>query len=332
MKPYGIALAFFGSLLQSLGMLVQKKAQNQGLNEDKKMPVGSSGIWDEQDDEEKNGEPDLELPPVPDPTSYLKSNLWRFGFFLHVLGSIMGFLSLSMVGPGLFIIISTFGLVVNLVLSPILLMETSYKKDWLAAAFIISGISMCITAIELSKPKVLTVDEAAALVSRPVAGLIWGSLAALILGLTYACRLKNGTIEPENGFQRSCFIVRAAISATLQVLLSTPSSLLLMDPVHAPKFLWAIFAAMTVNIALDVHFQNRSLRFNDILTHGPISFVVWQILSLSCSALIFRELDGFLELHFILGGVGVGCNLIGVLLSSTRPLPGGYGYMTVNLL
>ncbi len=329
MKPYGIALAFFGSLLQSLGMLVQKKAQNQGLNEDKKGPMDSSGIWEEQDDD---GEEELDLPPVPDSTSYLKSNLWRFGFLLHVFGSIMGFVSLSMIGPGLFIIISTFGLVVNLVLSPVILMETSYKKDWLAVFFIISGISMCITAIELSNPRALSVNEAAVLVSRPISGIIWGSLVGLILGLTYACRLKAGTVEPENGFQRVCFIIRASISATLQVLLSTPSSLLLMDPVHAPTFLWAIFAAMALNIALDVHFQNRSLRFNDILTHGPISFVVWQVMSLSCSAIIFRELDGFQKLNFILGGAGIGSNLLGVLLSSTRPLPGGYGYMTVDLL
>lgn len=58
----------------------------------------------------------------------------------------------------------------------------------------------------------------------------------------------------------------------------------------------------------------------------------WQILSLSSSALIFKELDGFGNTQYIMGGVGVGCNFLGVLFSSTRPQPGGYNYLVVELL
>ncbi len=272
MKAGGFALAFCGSLLQSLGLLLQKKAQNDGLKEDKIASVQK--IWDEEDEGQSGSEADLELPQVPDSTAYLKSNWWRIGFGIHTAGSILGFFSLSFVGPGLFIVISTFSLVVNLLLSPVILLETSYKKDWLAVFLIVAGISMCIAALETANKSALTIAEAALLISRPIAGVVWGSLIGLIAGLTYVCRLKKGTVEPETSAQRGAFIVRASMSATLQVLLSTSSSLLLLSPSGAPGFMWAVFAAMVFNIALDVHFQNRSLRFNDILTHGPISFVM----------------------------------------------------------
>lgn len=58
----------------------------------------------------------------------------------------------------------------------------------------------------------------------------------------------------------------------------------------------------------------------------------WQVTSLACSGLIYEEFSNFGRLQFILGGVGLGCNFLGVLLSSSRPLPGGYGYLTVELL
>ena len=275
MKAAGIGLAFCGSVLQSFGLILQKKAQNDGLKMDKSAPIES--IWDDSKSEDTKGsdeEPDLPLPAVPDSTAYLKSNCWRFGFGIHTVGSILGFFSLSFVGPGLFIIISTFSLVVNLVMSPHILFETTYRSDWLAVFFIVSGISLCISAIETANSESLTVSLAASLISRPVAGIVWGSLVGLIVGLTYACRLKRGTVEPETSLQRGAFIVRASMSASLQVLLSTTASLLLLNPQGAPGFLWIVFSAMICNIVLDVHFQNRSLRFNDILTHGPISFVM----------------------------------------------------------
>lgn len=290
MKVLGFVLSFLGTSTQSVGLILQKKAQNEGLREDKKSTAVTSGIWDESDadgdDEDKKGEKsetpekdnadDLDLPPVvaSSSTAYLKSGLWRLGFALHTSGSIMGFFSISMIGPGMFIIISTFGLLFNLLLSPCILQETSYKSDWLAVFFIAAGISLCIVAIETSERKTLDVQASADLISRPIAAVVWGSLAGLIVGLTYACRLKAGTIEPETSAQRFAFIVRAAVSATLQVLLSTPSSLLLTDPENAPGFLWVVLSAMVANVVLDVHFQNRSLRFNDILTHGPIVFVM----------------------------------------------------------
>lgn len=279
MKALGFALSFFGTSTQSAGLILQKKAQNEGLREDKKNKSASIvKIWDEPetDDDEEDNVKDLDLPKVEvqNSTDYLKSRLWRLGFALHTAGSIMSFFSISIIGPGMFIIISTFGLLINLVLSPFLLQETSYKSDWIAVFFIASGISLCIVAIETSKREDLEVQSSAQLISRPIAAVVWGSLAGLVVGLTYACRLKSGSVEPETSAQRFAFIARAAVSATLQVLLSTPSSLLLTDPVNAPEFLWAVLAAMICNVVLDIHFQNRSLRFNDILTHGPIVFVM----------------------------------------------------------
>ena len=82
----------------------------------------------------------------------------------------------------------------------------------------------------------------------------------LIGGLTYACRLETHRTDPTNSAQRVAFVVRASVSATLQVLLATPSSILVQDPVRAAWFLWIVAVMMVLNVFMDVHFQNRSLK------------------------------------------------------------------------
>ena len=169
-------------------------------------------------------------------------------------------------------------------------------------------------------------------ITSTLSAIVWGCLAGLLAGLTYACRLKKNTVEPHNTAQRMAFIVRSAISATLQVLLSTPTSLLVQDVGGAPPLLWGIATAMICNIFLDVHFQNRSLKFNDLLTHGPIAFVVWQIAALTSSSAIYQETRGFEKLQWILAGSGAACTVLGVCITATRPQPGGHGYMTLSFL
>ena len=95
-------------------------------------------------------------------------------------------------------------------------------------------------------------------------------MASLFFGLTVMCRLPRGQIEPTSASVRICFVVRAAVSAILGVMLATPTSVLLQDPAGSPAVLWATAAAMVVQVILDVHVQNRSLKFNDIMFHAPV--------------------------------------------------------------
>ena len=83
-------------------------------------------------------------------------------------------------------------------------------------------------------------------------------------------------------------------------MLATPTSILIQAPANAPGILWLAAVAMVIQVVLDVHVQNRSLKFNDVSTvadnymvlcltrhtlqvmfHVPASFVMFQIFSLA---------------------------------------------------
>ena len=83
---------------------------------------------------------------------------------------------------------------------------------------------------------------------------------------------------------------------------------------------------------LDVHIQNRSLKFNDIMFHTPVSFCFWQICTLVASAIMYNQTEGFERLQWILGGVGVVTTIIGIIISATRPFPGSYHYQVISYL
>ena len=332
MKTTGFLLSFVGSSVQSLGLVLQKKAQNSALLSDQKrvrvkiQKFEEHNDSDSEDDEHDGGSEGSTV-------DYVKSKLWILGFSLHTCGSILSFVSIGIIGPALFVVISTFSLVSNLFFSAKLLNETSYCRDYTAILIIACGITLCIAAKETAKSQTeLTVSSAEYYIMRPASSIVWGCLVGLLGGLTYACRLKRGTVEPQNFSQRLAFIVRSAISATLQVLLSTPTSVLVQDVVAAPPLLWVVAAAMIVNIFIDVHFQNRSLKFNDLLTHGPIAFVVWQIASLITSSAIYEETKGFGKLQWIFSAAGMSCTILGVLTTASRPQPGSQDYHMINYL
>ena len=326
----GLILSFVGSTIQSLGLVLQKLAQNSALSKDQRrvqarMPARNAEAGSDTDEPDGGAEEST--------VAYIKSKVWIGGFTLHTCGSVLSFVSIGMIGPALFVVISTFGLVSNLVFSSKILHETSYYRDYVAIFVIACGISLCIAAKETSNnQEVLTVDTAEYYIMRPTASMVWGCLVGLLGGLTYACRLKKGTVEPHNFAQRLAFIVRSSISATLQVLLSTPTSVLVQNVVGAPPLLWVIAVAMVANIFIDVHFQNRSLKFNDLLTHGPIAFVVWQIASLVTSSAIYEETKGFGKLQWILSGSGMSCTILGVATTASRPQPGSAEYRVVEYL
>ena len=75
MRAAGLAIAFCGSSLQSLGILLQKKAQNQLNGEDD--TVSRDFIIRDEDiekDEDTEEESDID---------YLKSKLWRYEFWYN---------------------------------------------------------------------------------------------------------------------------------------------------------------------------------------------------------------------------------------------------------
>ena len=49
-------------------------------------------------------------------------------------------------------------------------------------------------------------------------------------------------------------------------MLATPTSILIQAPAHAPGILWLAAVAMVIQVVLDIHVQNRSLKFNDVST------------------------------------------------------------------
>ena len=60
----------------------------------------------------------------------------------------MVFVSLAWIGPALMVIVASFGLVVNLLLSPPMLHESRTWKDWVSVVLIVAGISLAIAAVE----------------------------------------------------------------------------------------------------------------------------------------------------------------------------------------
>ena len=183
-------------------------------------------------------------------------------------------------------------LVVNLMASPAMLGEARYMRDWVTVSLVIIGIVLSsafrpyprvlararlhpspapratVSAVETAEhgPE-LTADELARQISTKKASSTWATAASLFGGLTLVCRLAKGRLEPETAFVRFCFVVRAAISAILGVMLATPTSVLLQNPAEAPGILWVTAAAMVVQVIIDVHVQNRSLKFNGLCPH-----------------------------------------------------------------
>ena len=108
MRVAGIVLAFVGSSCDSLGTLLQKRAQSLATQE---------ALAQHRDE----GELD-----------YVKTCTWKTGFALYTLGSILAFVAIGMVGPSVIVVVSAFTLVVNLVLSPRILQEVRLWSDWVS--------------------------------------------------------------------------------------------------------------------------------------------------------------------------------------------------------
>lgn len=253
MNPAGIALAFVGSFMQGMGILFQKRAQAKGI-----IASGTATLIRTElvlEDEEESDDTDDDL-------AYVKSPMWRAGFGVFLTGSIIGFVSIGMIGPSLLVVISSSSLLVNVVFSPAILGESRRRLDWASVVLIIAGISLAIAAIEQSPKKELTVDETVQCIRSRIAISTWASLVFLFSGMMIICRLKGK--EPENKYIRSAFAVRAGLSGVLGVMLATPTSLLLQNPTLDHPILIVIATCLVVQVVLDIHIQNRSLKFNGV--------------------------------------------------------------------
>jgi len=123
MRVAGIALAFVGVSLQSLGLVLQKKAQNEESCNTTVSNAFAFNAPDEDEDENEDDEDDtesLDLPEVETDIEYLKSKTWRIGFAIFLVGSVLCFVALGWIGPSMLVIVSSFALVMNLILSPIM--------------------------------------------------------------------------------------------------------------------------------------------------------------------------------------------------------------------
>ena len=82
MRIVGILLAFLGSSCDSIGTLLQKKAQEEASKK-------------AEEEEREEGELD-----------YVKTKTWRFGFGVFTIGSILVFVAVGMVGPSVIVVVS----------------------------------------------------------------------------------------------------------------------------------------------------------------------------------------------------------------------------------
>lgn len=319
MNIVGVVLAFIGSFMQGIGILFQKRAQSRSVEATGSLVRGASLDID-NDDESESG----------DDLAYLRSSQWRAGFAIFLTGSITGFVAVGMIGPSLLVVISSSSLLTNVLLSPALLNEARRNLDWASVVLIVAGISQAIIAIESSDKKSLTVDETVECIRSRRAISVWATLIVLFLGLMLICRITGR--EPENKYVRSAFAVRAGLSGILGVMLATPTSLLLQNPTLEHPILLVLAAFLIVQVVLDIHVQNRSLKFNDMMFHGPVTFCTWQIGTIVAGSITYNETEGFTKDQWILGGTGCACVAIGVALSATRPFPNSPGYMVVTRL
>jgi hypothetical protein len=309
MRPVGIALSFIGSTCDSVGTLFQKQAQAESTRS-------------AESENREEGELD-----------YVGTWKWRLGFGLYTTGSILAFVAIGMVGPNLIVVVAAFALVVNLLLSPAMLEENREWSDWVAVFFIIVGIGSAISALETNeKVDTVSVKAMAGMVTSEKAWSVWTSLVGTILLLTWGCQIPKGKSKPLDTIQHTFFVARPAVSGTLSLMLAAPTSALFQDPTNGPSWMWAFPVFMITSTILDVHFVNKSLKHNEALFHAPVCFCVWQILSLFCGAIMYEETKGFQRLQWILGGVGVGLTLVGVGVSSLRPLPGSPRYRRLEYL
>ena len=184
---------------------------------------------------------------------------------------------------------------------------------------------------------------------------VWTSLGIGVVGMTIACQVPKGQAVPLGTPQLMAFVVRPAISGTTSILLAAPTSALLyvtallclpirpqidpgsspqtrQNPYGGPAWMWVIPVAMISCTVIDVHFVNKSLKYNDALLHAPVCFVLWQVFSLVCGAIIYEETEGFKDFQWIMAGTGVGCTLVGVIVSTSRLFYGTGQYIMVTRL
>ena len=264
MRALGIALSFMGSSCDSVGTLLQKKAQAESTQ---------AAV----DEEREEGELD-----------YVKTCTWRTGFGLFTFGSIMAFVAIGIVGPSVIVVVSAFALVVNLVLSPRILGEARRWSDWVAVFFIVVGICLAITATETNNDReVVTVGEVAERVSSRKAQAIWVTLVVSLVGLTAACRLPKGQSTPVGTLHHMIFVARPAVSGTTTIMLAAPTSALIQDPVNGPAWMWALPVAMICSTVMDIHFVNKLVYLGFLVgvskTNAPCSAGRSSSTMLSCT-------------------------------------------------
>ena len=251
MRIAGIVLAFVGSSCDSVGTLLQKKAQAEATQ-----------VAEEEDREE--GELD-----------YVHTTTWRMGFGLFTTGSILAFVAIGMVGPSVIVVVSAFALVVNLMLSPRLLGEGRRWSDFVAVFFIVVGICLAITATETNEDQgEVTAEEMGKQVSSQNAQVVWVTLVVLLAGLTAACRLPKGQTTPKGTLHHMVFVMRPAVSGTTTIMLAAPTSALLLDPVNGPGWMWVLPVAMICSMILDIHFVNKFVNCNLLLVPMCVQLMV----------------------------------------------------------
>ena len=308
----GVLLALLGSSLESLGLALQKRAQSnvqqisrsgfgslsseemrvlEDLDEDEDEDGGggnSSGQIQHKNTRRRRHKKGL-LP------AYMYERAWIVGFAVFLVGNIGDFAALGLTQQSTVSLIGGWALCVNAMVAPLLLNESFHvSSDLPAIVAILLGLFLTIAVCE---PGADTTHaggpcaETSRLVARwrkPAASLY--ITFVMLGGFSLLALVRRGVVRayPFLGAVVGAVTILTAkvASESIDCVLSGENHLTPSEGATV-ALLTCIFA---VSLPMQIHAINVSLGHNDALYHIPSFFVLWNLLSIMSSAVVYEEI------------------------------------------
>lgn len=327
----GIILAFVGSTFESLGLTIQKLAQDK---EDKKTA---------EDEDHKQ---------IP----YIKLKLWWVGFGVFLFGNILDFVALGLVPAAVVILVGSWALVLNLFTATAILGEQRTTTDYFAAGLIIVGIIVAV----VGRPTVNTLwtteqtdvcgtncdtsglqerlQETDAYVATIILFILVGSVIAVVsLKGGGQCGPAVGGGQKDEGnvpnWVKFLYVAQAALVATVTVgagrgvasviimsgfscELATGEEITYGNQFYGPAFGFIII--FLISLPSQIHFIAISLAYNEALVHIPGFYVIWQVGAAVFGGIVYEEYEGFEAENWAMYIIGVLTMFCGIYLVTKR--------------
>ena len=269
--------------------------------------------------------------------NYFPTPLWCFGFFIFAVGNAGDFIALGITKVSVVTLCGSSSLAVNTLMAKLILDEVVTWLDIWAALLIIAGITMTVVGNN-TEPIEWPIEELIKQYYRAdVRGLLLGLFAVigtcfLILYVDWrtrkgiAAKTETPNLLPKvSRFVGSVYCVTGAFIACYTVLFGKAFSSLIVLSITKGNQFHDPLSAMIVGVFLislpsQLVLINWSLAVNDALYHIPNFYVYWNLGSIVCGAIFYRELNGLSTNQYIIYGAGVVVLIISVPLPAL-PLP-----------